>query len=150
MEFLFALIRVIVSTLRNIPYSSKFLWSNIFMTFVNYTEITKISGTKIHFSTLKYRAGHFKIMKQSYPCISWKSAKIMQSFAHGNLELCNIYIYVFGKSANHKVNNLNFFCHACACLQGCTLLKLKCSEAPFRVWCLSWTPRSLWVLNWMW
>ena len=30
-----------------VPYSSKFSWSNIFMIFVNYTEITKIFDTKI-------------------------------------------------------------------------------------------------------
>ena len=31
----------------DIPYSSKFLWSNIFVSFVNYTEITKNFATKI-------------------------------------------------------------------------------------------------------
>ena len=30
-----------------IPYSSKFSWSNIFMIFVNYTEIMKIFAMKI-------------------------------------------------------------------------------------------------------
>ena len=30
-------------SIHQLPYSSKFSWSNIFMIFVNYTEITKIS-----------------------------------------------------------------------------------------------------------
>ena len=34
-----------------LPYSSKFLWSNIFMIFVNYTEITKISLQQAPLST---------------------------------------------------------------------------------------------------
>ena len=64
-----------------IPYSSKFSWSNIFMIFMNYTEITKILPQKFPYTTLKYRASHFKNDE------SRKSAKITKIFNHENLEL---------------------------------------------------------------
>ena len=42
-----------ISRLCSILCNSKFSWSNIFMIFVNYSEITKIFATKISLQLLK-------------------------------------------------------------------------------------------------
>ena len=47
----------------HIQYSSKFLWSNIFVIFMDYTEIRNFLPQKFPYGILKYRAWYFEVMK---------------------------------------------------------------------------------------
>ena len=72
-----------------VPYSSKVLWSNLFVIFVNYTEITKFCQE--HFLTPPLSTG-LHTSKSRNNDESRKSAKITKIFNHKNLELYGVYI----------------------------------------------------------